>query len=289
MYEFLDERLKKELSAFKGKNINEIRLRADCPISVLVDGKTVFIDKIKPTIEDIENVMLKVCKRSIHTYEEQIKLGFITSDNGERIGLSGEIVKSEGKISTIKNVTSLCIRIPNDIYGVALDFFNKVYVKNGGSVLVLSEPGVGKTTFIRDLTRLISDVLNKNVIVVDERNEIAVKNGNRKLLHGKNIDVLTYSDKQFGFTQAIRTLNPHVIVTDELIEDSDVSSVIDTIYGGVWVVATAHAKSIDDCFSRLRLVKLKESKAFDYYVVITKNGCERLYEYYDKDFNLLCF
>lgn len=288
VYEFLPEKLKKELLKIKGSRVNEIRIRRGCPVVVVIDGKRVVLDKICLSFDEIEKVVLKVCKNSIHAYEEQIKRGFITSDNGERIGLAGEFVKEDGKIITIKNITSLCVRIPNIVSGVSLKFYDKIYKKRLGNVLVISPSGVGKTTFIRDLALNLAKDGN-NVVVVDERNEIALSSYNGGLCINSNLDVLTYSDKSFGFTQAIRTLNPSVIVTDELISSKDVTSVTDTAYGGVFVIATAHARSIKDCFSRVMLSGLEKSKVFDYYVVISIKNNERNFEYFDKNLKKICF
>ncbi|MBQ3235586.1 MAG: Flp pilus assembly complex ATPase component TadA [Clostridia bacterium] len=288
VYEFLPEKLIKELSALKNKPLNEIRIRKDCPVKVVINGEVKILNKISLSEAEIERVILRLCKNSIHAYEEQIKRGFITSDNGERVGIAGEFVKENGSILAIKNVTSLCVRIPNEVNGVSNKFYDKFYKNTGGSVLVLSKAGVGKTTFIRDLALNISKNENKNVVVVDERNEIALKGvKNKKSNHC--LDVLTYADKHFGFTQAIRTLNPDVIVTDELVCEEDAISLVDTVYGGVDVIATAHAKSIEGFYLRKRFSTLKNSKVFDYYVVISKTGLERNIEIFNSEFKKLCF
>lgn len=282
--DFLPEKLVKELTSKSDGMLCEVRIRSDCPTIAKFIDKTVKYDKFIYDKKDIENILLKVCKNSIHSYEEQIKRGFVTSDDGERVGLAGEFVKEDGKIIAIKNVTSLCIRIPNAVYGVSKVFYDKFYNDNGGNVLVLSRSGVGKTTFIRDLSLLISNDYSKNVVVVDERNEIALKSLFKGALNGKQIDVLTYSDKDFGFTQAVRTLNPNVIVTDELVSKSDLNSIVDTIYCGTNVIATAHASSPSDFFNRFNF----DLKIFDYYVVISLKGNVRQFDYFDKDLKKLC-
>ena len=93
----------------------------------------------------------------------------------------GEVVKENGNILTIKNFSSLCVRIPSELNGVSNDFYDKLYSKTFGSVLVLSPSGVGKTTFIRDLTTNLSDKGKKDVVVIDERNEISLKTGKKVL------------------------------------------------------------------------------------------------------------
>ncbi len=283
MLSFLPEKLVKELTEIKS-TLCELRIRSGCPLIAKFTDKTLKFDKFTFSTVEIERIVLKLCKNSIYSYEEQIKRGFITSDDGERVGLSGEFVKEDGKITTIKNVTSLCVRVPNAIFGVSKPFYERYYINNCGSVLVLSNSGAGKTTFIRDLSLNISSDVEKNVVIVDERNEIALKSLFNNVLRGNAVDILTYSDKDFGFSQAIRTLNPNVIVTDEIMSEKDLSSIVRAIYCGVDVIATAHASSIEDFYNRFNQLKI-----FDYYVVISNVKNNREYSFYDKNFKKLCF
>ncbi|MBR3804484.1 MAG: Flp pilus assembly complex ATPase component TadA [Clostridia bacterium] len=289
MIDFLSDKVRKEIACFQGRGLNEIRLRSGCPITLKVNGETVTIEKLIISSEDIEQAVLKLCKNSLYSYEDQLKKGFLTSEYGERVGIAGEVVKENGNILTIKNFTSLCIRIPSEIKGVSNEFYDKFYSKTFGNVLVLSPSGVGKTTFIRDLIINLSDKGKKDVVVIDERNEISLKTGKESVFNGKSVDVLTFADKSFGFNQAVRTLNPSVIVTDELFSEKDAVSVVDAIYGGTMVVTTAHASTIEGFFNRKRLSSLKKSKIFDYYVVIKRDGSSRIYEYFDKNYNKICF
>lgn len=281
VFEYLPPKIYKEISKFK--NICELRLRVNSQIWVQTQESSFFL---KSTIgyDELQNVVLNACKHSVYGYDEYIKRGFITTDFGERIGLCGEMVFNGNEVSTIKNFTSLCIRIPNDIKGCS-DVFFKLY--KGGSVLVVSRSGVGKTTFIRDLTHNISNCLNKNVVVVDERNEICAKNGKNFFNLGKTVDVLTFSNKNYGFTHALRTLNPSVIVTDELINASDYNGVIRAISGGVDVIATVHGNSVKRS-GNVDLQNLINSRVFSYYVLITKNDIARNLVIYDGDLNEIC-
>ncbi len=266
--------------------LSEIRIRNGCPVTLILNGEKIRLEKYVATKEDIDEIVLSACKRSVYSYDEQIRQGYVTSDSGERIGLAGEIIMRDGKVTTIKDFHSLCIRIPHEIIGVSDEFFNKVY--RGGSVLIVSPPSVGKTTFLRDFTRKISNELNKNVVVVDERNEIACVTGGKGFNLGYYTDVLTYSDKNFGLNQAIRTLNPETIVVDELVSDTDVLNVIKTIYGGVSVIATAHSNSLENLFTREFARYIKQIKPFEYYVLISVKQGKRVYSYFDRDFNQIC-
>ena len=83
-------------------------------------------------------------------------------------------------------------------------------------------------------------------------------------------------------------MNPSVIVTDEISKSEDVESVSQAIKSGVSVIATAHANTLDEFFARQNVKMCKELKVFDYYVVISIEDGNRVYTYYDKNFNKLC-
>ena len=287
MLNFLPNKLKNKILKLGIDKVYEIRIRSGRPVEVLFNGDKLLLEKYVISKAEVDEIVLTACKRSIYSFDEQIKQGFITSDCGERIGLAGEIVAKNGNVSAIKDFNSLCIRIPHQIIGVSNIFFKKVY--KGGSVLIISPPAVGKTTFLRDLTRELSNSLSKNVVVVDERNEIACVTGDTAFDLGLYTDVLTYADKSFGLNQALRTLNPEVVVVDELVSIEDVNAVIKAIFGGVSVIATAHSNSIESLFMRDFAMPIKNSKPFDYYVVIETKNSSRNYRYFDRDFVEICF
>ena len=287
MLNFLPHKLKNVILKLDISKVSEIRIRGGRPVEVLLNSDKLLLEKYVISKSEVEEIVLNACKRSIYSFDEQIKQGFITSDNGERIGIAGEIVIKNGKVSAIKNFNSLCVRIPHQMIGVSDIFFSKVY--NGGSVLIISPPSVGKTTFLRDFTKKLSSCFSKNVVVVDERNEIACVTGDSAFDLGVFTDVLTYCDKNYGLNQAIRALNPEVVVVDELVSIEDVNAVIKAIFGGVDVVATVHSKSINDLFMRDFTLPIKNSKPFDYYVLIEIINKKRNYRYFDRNFNEICF
>ncbi len=284
MLEFLPEKFKLKLKEFNDKNLNEVRIRANNNVKILYKGKLVKLNLIA-TLSDVEQILLNACKNSVYSYDNQIKQGFITTDNGERIGLCGEFVFNGDDIIGIKNFTSLCVRVPCEVKEVSLNFFNKVY--KGGSVLVMSKTGVGKTTFIRDLCRNLSNLQN-NVVLIDERNEIACKNQDFSFDVGENTDILTYSNKYYGFNQGVRALNPSYIVTDELITKNDFISVYTAINCGVNVVATLHCDSIDRLKNKENIQPLIVEKSFNYYVLLKNVNGNRQIDVFDKNLDYLC-
>ena len=268
MFECLPTEITNKL--IKLKNVTEIRLRInENPIIYHQNGKTI-LSKIKIDSSCLQNIVSLACNRSIYGYDEYIKQGFITTKSGMRIGICGEVVYDNYGVTTIKNYSSLCIRVPNNVIDASSEFFN---VYKGGSVLVISKTGVGKTTFLRDLTTKISKNFNDNVVVVDERNEIAAKTNVNSFYLGASVDVLTFANNTYGFTHAIRTLNPTYVVTDELITNADFQGVYNAVNSGVYVLASMHGNSNFVCNTVIK--NFVKSKAFNYYVYLSIDNNER--------------
>lgn len=204
---------------------------------------------------------MKLCDYSLFSVEESLKRGFITSECGERVGVCGEVVYENGEVKGIKNFTSLCVRYPRAVKGCSDEFFRR-YIKSNSSVLVFSPPFHGKTTFIRDLGRNYSDKLNLNVLFVDERDELILPN----TYAGSSFDVLKYADKPYGLNSGVRTLNPDVIITDELTCAEDFLSVRNCVRSGVKIVASLHADKIENVVKRLENYAILDFLTFDYFV-----------------------
>ena len=283
---YLPTYILKELKSFGLENIDEVRLRDNLKVSVLVKGQKRTLGVSVKSSVDIEETVYNACKRSIYSYDEDIKNGFITTDKGERIGLAGEFVLKDNKVVTIKNFSSLVIRIPREVIGFSKRYFDNVF--SNCSVLIYSKPGAGKTTFLRDLIKNISNLNIFNVVVIDERNEIASKTNKKGFDLGENVDVLTYSTKPYGFNQAIRTLNPDFIATDELSNEEDAFGVLRAILGGVKVIATTHASNIREIKENSFLKYLLKIKAFNNYIQIDNETGIRNITIFDENLSKIC-
>lgn len=281
--------------------LNEIRLRINKPIVVSMGGQNYFLGKegitnnIKSAIiftkEDIENIIFRASQCSIYAVNEQIKQGFLTLENGVRIGIAGKVVYENSEIKTIKDFTSLVIRIPHNIRNCSLIAFNNI-LNNGNfcNTLIISPPGCGKTTFLRDiLFQLSSRNICFNVLVLDERGEIAGTSNNDNCLIDSNFcDVLSFSSKKDGFLFGIRALSPSLIFCDEIGGKEDFEAINYACNCGVGIVSTIHAASLDELKRKPNFMILKENKLFERYVLLSnREGPGTLEGIYDENFNLI--
>ena len=305
MSDFLKSILPHELhSAFDTLPIDrvyELRLRVNCPVIACVAGRNFFLtnkgishessDAVKVSRSDLETIVHKASNYSIYAVNEQIKQGFITIHGGVRIGLCGEVVAENGEIITIKNISSLNIRIPHQIWGCSFGVLPYVFDKHRPlNTLIISPPGAGKTTFLRDLAWQISDKYHLlNTLVLDERGEIAAAHlGENQLDVGESTDVLTCCSKMFGFGNGIRSMRPDVIITDEIATTEDIMMVSLAARSGVAVIASVHAGNIDEIRTKPGFCDLVTNKIFDRYVVLgIKDSAGTILGVYDKNLKLI--
>lgn len=242
--------------------LQEIRIRVNCPLIIIynnieciVDIENGLLGGFSPYIVDITDVretMEFVSNYSMYAYEDDIRQGFITVQGGHRIGFAGKIICENNVIKTIKNISFINVRISHQVKGCADTIMNEII--NGDEVLhtlLVSPPRRGKTTLLRDIVRQISsgasNISPHNVVVIDERSEIAAcYQGIPQNDVGIRTDVLDCCPKVKGMMMAVRTMAPEVIAIDELGSEQDIEAVKYAINCGCKIIATAHGNSIED-------------------------------------------
>lgn len=298
--EFLPKQLFELISREDIKNIYEIRLRVGSNILVnyLNELKFVSVNGLKDdekgailcTKEMIDTIIFKATNQSLYSYSEQIKQGFITLRGGLRIGITGEAVVDKETVKIIKNFSSLNIRIPHEVIGCSTKAFD--YLKNDNNLfntLIISPPGVGKTTFLRDVALQVYKKLpHLNALILDERYEIASCVNSKPQLQVGQADVLSGTSKQFVFEVGIRSMSPQIIFTDEIATKADVKAIMYAKGCGVQVIATAHAYSVRDLKNKSYFKYLLKQKVFDRFVVLSNRlGVGTLEGVFDNKFNNL--
>lgn len=278
------------------KMLNEIRLRNNKPISVCVSGKNFFLNAYGLTSNHkdalicepgyINYVLGKVSNNSLYSINDQLVSGFVSCDGGIRIGVAGEVVYENNVVKTIKNINSLDIRIPHEIKNCSLNCYPLIVENNVvKSTLILSNPGSGKTTFVKDLIFQIGKRNSEvNILVADERGEISQVN----LSEISNVDVYVNCTKKFAFENGIRSLKPSVIVTDEINLDEDLVVIKNALTCGVKVIATIHAENIYDLRQKRNFSEILNAKMFERFVVLNSScGPGTLEGVYNQNLNCI--
>ena len=221
-------------------------------------------------------VLERATGASLHTVAEQICEGYI-SYHGVRIGICGTAIMRSGELTALKNYSSLAIRIPHEIRGMCESAVNTICTDGFESTLIISPPGGGKTTALREIIRRLSEKQYR-LSVIDERNELSAVGQNEVGFSlGARSDVLTGVDKSSGAMMLLRGMNPQIIAMDEITNPCDVKAVL-TIHGcGVKLLASAHAKDREDLCRRQLYKELLAIGVFRYLLIIGGGGSNRTY------------
>jgi len=236
----------------------------------------------------IEEIVMRAAQHSIYAVNNQICEGYITLAGGYRMGISGEIIFEDDKIKTIKNFSSLNLRIPHEIIGCG-EKVNKIISNLGYNCLIVSSPGMGKTTLLRDLARILGNSTPiQNILIVDERSELAsCVNGKAQLDVGINTDIMSNCTKQYAFEKGIRALRPDVIITDELFGESDILAVENAIKCGVKVIASAHSNNKENLYDKKGFKECIRNKLFDCYIFLDNSyGVGSIKNIFNREYEL---
>ena len=279
--DFLPKKILKALQKFNLNFVYEIRLRKDFPIKINYKGvKCFLLDEFESKIIcaklDIEYVINVITENSLYAFNDRIKEGYITTKEGVRIGLAGECVTEKGDIVTIKNITSLNIRIPQEIFGCSDEIYNKIFTNKLYNTLIVAPPFTGKTTILKDIVRRFNVEKNIDILLLDERGEF-------NYLAGENVDKISYADKNQCFNLGIRTLSPDIVIMDELSTKQDFNSIEYATSCGVKIIATLHGEDENDVFKKPFFKKW----VFDRYVILKKGMLGVVKTILDKEFNEL--
>lgn len=250
-FSFLGHELSNALKLCRVRDIYEIRIRNGFNILVNYRGQTLYLNESGLTLEKkdsfvvdselIDLILENLTEHSIYAFNEQLKLGFLTTYDGVRVGICGDCVLKDNNVTTIKNVTSLNVRIPHNIEGCSKNIINKIIFNDGQvfNTLIISPAGFGKTTLLKDVALSINATTNKSILIIDERGEFGC-------IKGQNIDKVRFSNKLFAFSYALRSMSPQIVITDELMTESDWQCTIDAKNCGLTIIASCHAKSLDE-------------------------------------------
>ena len=271
------------------EKITEIRIRAEKPILIYMNQKEISIDSngnliyvpekgVKISYHELQKLVDFWCMDSRYAFQNEIKRGFLTIQGGHRIGICGEVVSDErGNIQSMKYISAVNIRIAHEIKHVADRIMKYMYTETTiENTLIISPPGNGKTTLLRDLIRQLSygDAKQKgiNVGVVDERGEIAACfQGIPQLDVGPRTDVLDNCQKSTGMRMLLRSMSPGVIAVDELGNLEEVQLIRQMTGNGCGIIATIHGNNIQELESKKFMNEILEEDIFRNIICLSKD------------------
>ncbi len=282
----------------RADKLQEIRLGVGQPVRLIYSGEEKFLsgrgvlctdirDSWYLTEKEMDEIIRNICRYSMYAFESEIRQGFLTVPGGHRVGMAGQVVLNEdGAIRNITHIRFLNIRISHEIIGAATEAMPYLYENDRFlNTLLVSPPGCGKTTLLRDIVRQVSEGnpygTGRQVGVVDERSEIAGSfMGIPQNRVGIRTDVLDGCPKVQGMMLLMRSMAPAVVAVDEIGGYEDMKAILSVLQCGSSVAATIHGNSMEDVSKRIRTGQ----KFFERYLFLEKEqGVCQIREILDRD------
>lgn len=248
--------------------LEEIRLRCQCGLQLKLRSGFFYADKQGRLLRSesgsftVTRSLLSACLEqftasSLYSKEQELSNGFLTLEGGHRVGFCGTCTVKEGKITAIRDISSVNVRVSHQMIGVS-DSLMPYLIRQGRvkNTLIISPPGCGKTTLLRDIARNLSDGFDSypgtDVAIADERGELgAVHGGIPGNDLGRRTDILHCAPKAEGMITLLRSMSPNVLITDEIGSRQDETAVKQATLSGVSVICSAHGYSRRDIAARL--------------------------------------
>ncbi len=267
----LPERVRRDIeeAAAKQKRVEEIRLHCGRRVTLTSSGKNIPTSAVL-TRQEIDRTLTRLCEGSVYAFRDTIAEGYIGLRGGVRVGVCGRAALSGGKICGVYDIDTLVLRIPHPSPSLGAEIAELIRKSRfTGGVLIYSPPGIGKTTLLRSLAKMMSSGEHAvRVSVIDTRGELGYSLGEPGLC----LDILSGYPKHIGISIASRTLSPQLIICDEIGSRAEAEAICEAQGCGVPLIATAHASSVRELLGRSGMGILHRSGCFSAYVGISRSG-----------------
>lgn len=266
--------------------LQEIRLRVNRPLmlrannrewAVRPDGRLgrSDLEGFRVNAAQIKDSFACISRYSYYAFADEISRGYLTVPGGHRVGICGKAIWENDECRGMRYVSFLNVRVAHEVRGCGERVIRGLY--RDGRVLhtlIISPPGGGKTTLMRDLIRLLADGnpfgSGVNVSVVDERSELAAcYQGVPQHDLGCRSDVLDGCGKSEGIRMMIRSMGPQVVAVDEIGGAADVQAVAEAARCGCTILATAHGDSLEEIRKKPGLGELVRGGLFERYLIMS--------------------
>lgn len=280
------------------EKMQEIRMRSEKPLQIVYDGEKYFLDQNGNLLrtpkrgsmigkEQIKEAIGYMADYSMYAFGEELKQGFLTMKGGHRVGIAGKTILQQQQITGMKYISSLNIRIAHEKKGCSDKVLPYLFFhEHLCHTLIISPPGCGKTTLLRDLIRKLSNG-GYIVGVVDERGEIGASYmGIPQNDVGVQTDLLDACPKAEGILMLIRSMAPEIIAVDEIGRKEDVDALYYGRNSGCVLMATVHGDSFEEILQKQWIGDMVKKECFERYILLERVG--KIKEIYDKKGERLC-
>lgn len=273
------------LENYEKEKIREIRIRSRQPVTVISEKGVNFILPsgrltqlytdlaIRTSEKETEEIFRRLCGYSVHSFSDAINKGYITLSGGHRAGVAGTAITENGRITAVRDVCAVNLRIAREIKGAANEIYNKIFADGLCSVIIAGPPSSGKTTVLRDLVRCLSGVSKNKMykcFVCDERGELAAcVSGVSQNDMGINSDIITSYPKAEGIMIGLRSFSPDIIVCDEIATSEEALAIESGLNSGVCFALSMHAKDENELRGKKILHSLLQTGGFSNVVLLS--------------------
>ena len=254
-----------------GPTVQEIRLRAGCPVQLVCTGGGRQTLPLCLTRTQLEAVLFTLCGGALYAHEQELARGYLALPGGHRAGVGGKFVRLETGETVLQTVQSLNLRVARFDTGQPPPALLRLVQGNFSVLLLAGEPGSGKTTLLRQLAGSFARA-GRLCVVIDERGEILPEG------QVSGCDVVQGLPKLPAMEMALRTLGPQVLLVDELVSLEEAALLGAGAHAGVNLVVTLHAASLAELEEKPQTACLRRQNLLHYACILqgrSQPGCIR--------------